>query len=120
MDTKHLNAGYFQDQFREWVRLCKGSLVPEHSKSQLPAARDSGSTTGKPLGQIPTSAKVPQRHCEVQRGSTASQALLCSPALQSWAPLTCCRSHLQHPAELGPGTSPPPALLLLCHDGEPT
>lgn len=49
----------------------------------------------------------------------ARLCLLCSPALRSWAPFTCCRSHLEHPAELGPGTSPPPALLLHAMMGSP-
>lgn len=96
VDTNHLNTGHFQDQFREWVRLCKGSRSQSTSKSQLPAARDFGSTTGKPLES--PSPLQPRSHSVTVRFRGAAQpariCLLCSPALESWAPLTCCRSHL--------------------------
>lgn len=88
VDKNHLNVGHFQDQLRGGSGCVRAAGSQGTSKSQLPTARDFGSTTGKPSGDLPTSAKVIQHHCKVQRRRrrTASQALR--------AQLTC-------PAEMG-------------------
>lgn len=108
VETNHLNPGHFQDQFREGVRLCEGSLVPEHlpnSSSLQPR------TSEAPLENPRVPSPRQQRsHSVTVRFRGAAQparlCLLCSPVPQSCSALAPALPQLSCARRAHPGHLP--------------
>lgn len=98
VDKKHLNIGHFQDQFREWVRLCRGSLISGHLQISAPCSNGLWEHHWKALGSPPhfskghtTSLQGSEEEEDNQPGSACLAHLSCRDECLSV--LTCSRCH---------------------------
>ena len=125
VDKNHLNIRRFQNQFREGLRLCKGSLTSGHLQIPAPCSKGLWEHHWKARGSPPhfskghtTSLQGSEEEEDSQPGSACSAHLPCRDGCLSG--LTCSRSHQSMASTHLSSTSAPiltvaHQLLINCH-----